>query len=182
MKQARAGEARLRTLIKSYSVVSESVRAVHVVCIQAVTIYGRELWCDPREVGKQDDLQLLLNRQAISILGTLHTTPWGAVIRESGLSTARVILDSRQQHFAARIGNASSDKLKERHKNPSSGAPICRAVKKQHEHGRKTVGMNTPAPGEEPVVKTTVLHNTTVAKCAVQHGASETEAKGGAVE
>jgi len=61
MKKARAAEARLRTLTKIYGVVPESVRAVQVACVQAVALYGSKLWWDPREVGRQDDLQLLLN-------------------------------------------------------------------------------------------------------------------------
>jgi hypothetical protein len=81
MKKARAAEARLRTLTKTYGVVPESVRAIQVACVQAVALYGSELWWDPREVGRRDDLQLLLNRQARSILGALPTTPRGALMR-----------------------------------------------------------------------------------------------------
>jgi hypothetical protein len=77
MKKARAAEARLRTLTKTYGVVSQSMRAVQVACVHAVALYGSELWRDPKEVGRRDDLQLLLNRQARSILGALPMTPWG---------------------------------------------------------------------------------------------------------
>jgi len=180
MKKARAAEARLRTLTKTYGVVPESVRAVQVACIQAVALYGSELWWDPREVGRREDLQLLLNRQARSILGALPTTPRGALMRESGLTLVPVILDSRQQRFAARLENACSSKLKELHKNPSSGAPICRAVRKENEHGRTTKGINWLALGEEPVVRTTILDDTTAAKSAAQRWAREKEAKIGA--
>jgi len=51
MKKARAAEARLRSLSKTYGVVPESVRAVQVACVQAVALDGSELWWDPREVG-----------------------------------------------------------------------------------------------------------------------------------
>jgi len=132
MKTARAAEAMLGTITMTYGVVPESVRAIQVVCVQAVALYGSELWWDPREVDRRDDLQHLLNRQARSILGALPTTLWGALMRESGLTPAPVILDSRQQRFAARIEIACSSKPKELHKNPSSGAPICRAVRKEH--------------------------------------------------
>jgi len=94
MKKDRAAEARLRTLTKTYGVVPESVRAVQVACVQAVALYGSELWCDPKEIGRRDDLQLLLNRQARSVLGALPMPPRGALMRESGLSPAPVILDS----------------------------------------------------------------------------------------
>jgi len=101
-------------------------------------------------------------------------------MRESGLTPAPVILDSRQQRFAARLENACSSNLKELHKNPSSGAPICRVVRNEHEHGRTTEGMNCPAPGEEPVVSNTILDNTTSAKSGAQRWAREKEAKIGA--
>jgi len=177
MKKARPAEARLQTLTKTYSVVPESVRAVQVACVQAVTLYGSKLWWDPREVGRQEDLQLLLNRQARSILGALPTTQRGILIWGSGLTPAPIILDSRQQLFAARLENACSSKLKELHKNPSSGAPICRAVWKEHEHSRTTEGMNSPAAGEEPAVRTTILDDTAAAKSAAQGWEREKEAK-----
>jgi hypothetical protein len=164
MKKARAAEARLRTLTKTFVVVPESVRAVQIACVQAVALYGSELWWDPKEVGRRDDLQLLLNRQARSVLGALRTTSRGALMRDAGLTPTSVILDSRQQRFTARLANACSSKLKELHEDPSSGAPICRVVEKEHEHGRTTEGMSWPAPGEEAVVKTIILDDDTAAK------------------
>jgi len=44
IKKARAAEATLHTLTKTYGVVPESVRAVQVACVQAVALYGSELW------------------------------------------------------------------------------------------------------------------------------------------
>jgi hypothetical protein len=61
MKTARAAEARLQTLTKTYCVVPESVRAVQMACVEAVALSGSTLRCDPREVGWRNDLQLLLN-------------------------------------------------------------------------------------------------------------------------
>jgi len=96
MKKARVAEARFRTLTKTYGVVPESVRAVQVACVQAVAQDGSELWWDPKEAGRRDDLQLLLNPQARSILGTLPMTPPGALISDSGLTPRPEILESRQ--------------------------------------------------------------------------------------
>ena len=52
MKKARAAEAQLRTLTKTYGVFPESVRAVQAACVQVVALYGSELWWDPSEVGR----------------------------------------------------------------------------------------------------------------------------------
>jgi hypothetical protein len=132
MNKAKAAEARLRTLAKTYSVVSQSVSAIQVACLPAVTPYGSEHWWDAREVGRRDDLQLLLNRQSRSILSALPMTQWGAQMRESGLALAPVTSDSRKQRFTARLENACSSKLKQLHSHHSSGTPICRVVRKQH--------------------------------------------------
>jgi len=176
----RAAEARLQTLTKTYGVVPESVRAIQVACIEAVTLYGSELWWDPNEAGRRDDLQLVLNGQARFILGALPMTPRGALIRDSGLTPAPVILESRQQCFAARLANTYSNKPRQLHQNPSSGALVCRAVKKEHEHSGTTEGMSWPPPGEESVVRTGILDDDSVAKNVAQRCASEKEAKVGA--
>jgi len=180
IKKARAAEARLRTLTETHGVTPESVRAVDVVCIQVVTLYGSELWWDPKEVGSWDDLQLLLNRQAKSVLGVPATTPRAALMRESGLTPAPVILDSRQQQFTARVANAWSSKLKELQEDSLSGTPICQVVKTFHEHSQTTKCMSWPALGEKPVVWTIILENKSIAKSAAQCWAGEKEAKVGA--
>jgi len=96
---------------------------------------------------------------------------------ESACTPAPVTIDSRQPRFAARLENACSSDLNEVHSNPSSGVPICRVVWKVHEHGRTTEARNWPAPGEEPVVRTIILDDTTAAKSVAQHWAREKEAK-----
>jgi hypothetical protein len=95
LKKARAAEARLCVLIRMHGIVQERVRAVQIACVQAVALYGSELWWDPKETGRQEDRQLLFNRQARSTLGALPTMPLGALIRDSGLTPAPVALDSR---------------------------------------------------------------------------------------
>jgi len=180
IKEARAAEARLRSLTKTYGLLPESVQAVKVSCVQVVALYGSVLWWDHREVGRRYDLQLLLNRQARSILGVLPTTPHSALRRESGLAPAPVTSDRRQQQFAGRLESACTNNQKELHSNPSSGAPTCRVVRIAHEHGRTTEGMNWPSLGKEPAVTTTILDNTAAAKRAGQPRAREKEAKIGA--
>jgi hypothetical protein len=97
MKKARGAEARLQTLTKTYGEVPESVRPVQVAYVQAVALYRSELLWDPKELGRRDDLQLLINRQARSVLVMLPTTSRQTLLRESGLTPTPVILHSRQQ-------------------------------------------------------------------------------------
>jgi hypothetical protein len=126
MKKARAAEARLQSFTKTYGIVPACVRAVQVASVQAVALYGSELWWDPKEVGRRGGLQRLLNCQARSILGTLPTTSKSVQMRESGLTLAPVALDTRQQRFAARLASAcEGSTLKELYNHPTSGTPIC---------------------------------------------------------
>jgi len=97
MKKPSAAQARLGTLTTSYGIVPDSVRAVQVVCVQAVALYRSELLWDPKEALRHDNLQLLLDRQARFFLGALPTTPLCPLMRESGFTPAPVILDSGQQ-------------------------------------------------------------------------------------
>jgi len=61
MKKARVADARLLALPKTYGVVPESIRAMQVARGQVVALCRSELWWDPKEGGRQDDFQLLLN-------------------------------------------------------------------------------------------------------------------------
>jgi len=177
MKKASAAEARLSTLWVMYGLFPESLRVIQIACIEAVTLYGSELWWDPRNVGRRDDLQLLPNRQATSILGALPTQPQGALMREAGNTPTPVIWDSRQEWFTARLANVCSDMLMVLHQNPSSGVPICRIDMKDPEHGRITEVMKGTALGEASLDGTIILDDNTAAKSAVQHRVREKEAK-----
>ena len=179
MKNITAAGARLRTLLKTFGVVPESVSAIQVACVQAVALDGSELWWDPKEVDRRDDLQLLLNGQAISVLGALPTAPRVALIRESGLTPVLVILDSSQQRFAARLANAGSSKPKELHKHAPSGKPICQVVEIEQKRGWTTDNMIWLAQCDDPVVNRIILDDQSTANRAAQCWEREKEAKVG---
>jgi len=166
-----------KTLTKSYGVVPYSVRAVQQGSVKPFALYLSDLWRYPRHIGRRDDLLLLLNRHARSILGVLHKSPQGGLLRQSGLTLTLIILRSRQQRFAATLANACSSKLKELHHNPSSSEPICDIVRKEYEHGLTTEGMNWAALGKESVVRTSIQDYATAAKSAAQLLSKKTEAK-----
>jgi len=161
MKKSWAADARLRTHTETYGCVPGRVRALQAAYFQAIAIYGCKLWWGTTDVGRQDNLQLQLNRQATSILGMLPMTLCGALIGKYRLTHVLVILDSRQLWLAGRLPDTCGSKLKALHSNPSCNALICRVVKKEHEEGRITKGINWPAPGEESVVRTPILNNAT---------------------
>jgi ribosomal protein S8E len=86
---------------------------------------------------------------------------------ESGLMPVPVILDFRQQRFAARLANSCSSHLKELNRDSSSGTPICGVVKTEQNDVLTTEGICRPALGEASVVKTNILEDQSIAKCAV---------------
>jgi len=161
-------------------IITARVRAIQIACVQAVALYGSELRWDPREIGRREDLQLLLNRQARSTLGALPMTPMGALMRESGLTLAPVALDPRQQSFTARLASTcESSKHMAVHDQRTSGALICRVVTKEHQRGREAENMRWPNPDEEPAVKTVILSEDTAAKKEVIRWPRDREAKVG---
>jgi len=106
MSKAREAEAKLRALMSMNGIVPERVRAVNMACVQGVGLDGRELSRDSKEIDRREDLQLLLNWQAMSTLGALPMIPIGRLIRASGVIPAPEGLDSRQQPFVARLTSA----------------------------------------------------------------------------
>jgi hypothetical protein len=58
-------------------------------------------------------------------------------MRDSGLTSGPVALDTRQQRFVAWLADAyEGSKWKELHDYPTTGAPICKVDKKEYEGGR----------------------------------------------
>jgi hypothetical protein len=73
-----------------------------VAAVQAVALYGAELWWQ----GQQDRLsgiQLMVNRQARAITGMLKTTPIRPLIKEAALYPAEALLDRRHMQYTLRL-------------------------------------------------------------------------------
>jgi len=178
IKKAWAAEARLHVLTRMHGIVPERARAIQVASVQAVALYGSKLWWEPKEIGRREDLQLRLNWQARITLGSLPTTPLGLLMRDSGLTAVPVVLDSRQQRFAARLASTFEGlEQKETYQHPTSGARICKVIKKEHKRGLEAETMCWPRPEEEQVVKTVKLSDDTAAKREAKRWASEREAR-----
>ena len=179
MKNARAADAPLWSLTGLHGVVPACVRAVLIGCVQAVALYWSELWWDPMERSRRDDLQLLLNRQARSTLGALRSTPIGTLMTDSGLTPAAVALDAWQQRCVWRLASAcAGSKAKELYNYPTPGVPVGRVAAMEHARGNRAETMCSPDPGEKPAVRTTILDDAT-AKRAAELWAQSKESKAG---
>lgn len=75
------------------AILPERVRSDQKPCVQPVELYRSEVWGDPKDIGRRDDLQLLLNWQARATLGALPNTPLGPFLRDPGITPAPVGLN-----------------------------------------------------------------------------------------
>jgi len=182
MQKERATEALLQTLTQPHGVVSASVSAVLMACIQAVVRYGIKLWWDPQEGCRQDDLQLLLKRQTRSTLGTLPTTLSGTRMRYLGLTPVAVAIYASQQRFLCRQASAcKGSKSKELSNYPTPGVLGGSIAVIEHTHGWRVETMCLSDPGEEPAVDTRVLQDNDTARRAAEQGARRKECKAGSL-
>ena len=143
---------------------------------------GRTVW--PRSMlGSQGNMQARLPPTTPESINLIHPgkaahDPEGALVSESGPIPAAEIVDSGHQCVSVTPSTACRSRLKELHEDPSSGTPICRAVKIQHTVGRTTEDMTWPAPSEEPVITTIIRDDEYTAKRAMQCWVREEEVNG----
>jgi hypothetical protein len=180
MKKARAAEARLWSLIATHGVVAACVKDVQIACVQAIALYGCELWWHPQGGSRHDFLQLLLSQQARSALGALPTTPRGTLLRDSGLTPAVVALDARQQLLVSRLASGcEGSKAIAFFDYPTPGAQVGRVAAIELARGCTAETLCWPDPGEKPAVETTVLEDDATEKRAAELWVQSKQCKAG---
>lgn len=102
MKKAKAAEARIKGLSKTYGLCPELVRRIQIAAVQSVALYEAELWWKGQK-NYQKDLQKLINRQARSITRMYQSSPIFLLMSNSRLLPAHILLDSRQRAYAHRL-------------------------------------------------------------------------------
>lgn len=70
------------------------LRQIQIAAVQPVALYGAEVWWKIQK-SHQNEVQKLINGQARSITGMYPSTPIAALISESGLTPAHILLDLR---------------------------------------------------------------------------------------
>ncbi|KKA16155.1 reverse transcriptase, partial [Rasamsonia emersonii CBS 393.64] len=113
LRKARMAEARVQSLCRQQGLPPGLVRRIQVAAVQAVALYGAELWWQ----GQKDrlaGLQQLVNRQARAITGMFRTTPIGPLVREAGLEPAETLLEARQLGYTIRLLSLPRDHLAKR--------------------------------------------------------------------
>jgi len=106
-KKARKAMARLWRLVGQMGLTSANCRKVMIACVQAVALYGSELWWqgegEPGMVGAEEELQKMVSQQARAVTGCFRTTNLGALMAEASLRPAAAQLENRQRRFATRL-------------------------------------------------------------------------------
>lgn len=110
LRKARMTEARVQALCQQQGLAPGLVRKIQVTAVQAVALYGAELWWQ----GQKDRLggiQRLINQQARAITRMFRTTPIGPLVREAGIGPAETLLEARQLAYTARLLGLPADHL-----------------------------------------------------------------------
>jgi ribonuclease HI len=108
LQKAKKAEARVRALCRQQGLPPGLVRRIQKAAVQAVALYGAELWWQ----GQKDRLggfQRLINQQARAITGAFKTTPIGPLVREAALEPAESLLEARQLGYTTRILSLPKD-------------------------------------------------------------------------
>ncbi len=92
LRKAKIAESRIQSLSKTYGLSPAIFRRIQIAAVQSVALYGSELWWKHPKT-HQNEIQKLINRQARSITGMYPSTPIDALISESGLTPAHILLD-----------------------------------------------------------------------------------------
>jgi hypothetical protein len=128
----------------------------------AIERCGSGLLKEAKDCCQQDDLQLLLNHQAMSTLGVLPTTLKGAHMQDSELTNVEVALTRRTQWFVPRLANTTQgSKLKQCYKYPTLGIPLGTVATMEHKCGRRAQTMHWSNHGEKPAGKETMIEDDT---------------------
>ena len=102
LEKAKIAESRIKGSSKTYGLPPALVRRIQVAAVQSVALYGAEIWWKNQKT-HQSEVQKLINRQARTITGMYPSSPIAALMSESGLTPAHIMLDFRQRMYAYRL-------------------------------------------------------------------------------
>jgi len=101
LAKARRVQNRVRSLMVKKGLSSEGCKRIQVVAVQAVALYGSELWWHGQE-NQAQEVQKLLNEQGRRVTGCFRTTPQGALMNDAGLRPAKALLNNQVRRHKLR--------------------------------------------------------------------------------
>lgn len=102
IQKARRAEARLRSIVSKKGLSPGLVRRIQIAAVQAVALYGAELWWRNQKTWEQE-YQKLVNRQSRTVTGMFRDAPTGVLVKEAGLQPAKSLLNNRQRRYAQKL-------------------------------------------------------------------------------
>jgi len=107
LKEGKKALGRLRRLTGQMGLAPVNCRKVMTACVQSTAMFGSELWwrgdTGGGTIGRAEELQKEINKQARAITGCFQKTNLGALAMESGLRPAVAQLENRQRRFGLRL-------------------------------------------------------------------------------
>jgi len=101
LAKARRAQNRVRSLMTKKGLSSEGCKRIQVAAVQAVALYGSELWWHGQE-NRAQEVQKLFNEQGRRVTGCFRTIPQGALMNEASLRPARALLNNRVRWYKLR--------------------------------------------------------------------------------
>jgi len=99
--KARRAQSRVRSWMMKKALLPEGCQRIQVAAVQAVALYGAELWWKGQKNGAQE-VQQILNKQGRRITACFRTTPQGALMNDAGPRLANAILNNCVRSYKMR--------------------------------------------------------------------------------
>jgi hypothetical protein len=91
--KTRRPQNRVRSLMNVRGLNPEGCQRIQIAAVQAVALYGAELWWKGQKNSTQE-VQMILNEQGRRTTGCFRTTPQGALMNDAGLRPVNTILNN----------------------------------------------------------------------------------------
>jgi len=101
LAKARRVQNRVRSLMTKKGLSLEGCQRIQVAAVQAVVLYGSELWWRGEE-NRAQEVQKLLNEQGRRINGCCRMTPPEALTNDVGLRPGKALLNNRVHQYKLR--------------------------------------------------------------------------------
>jgi len=102
LAKARTAQNRVKSLMGTQTELnSKGCQRIQVAAVQAVALYGTELWWHGQK-NRAHEVQMLLNEQGTRVTGCYRTTPQGALMNDTGLRLATALLNNRVRPYKLR--------------------------------------------------------------------------------
>ena len=101
LAKARKAQNRVRSLTVKQGLNLGSCQQIQVAAVQAVILYGSELWWREQK-DRAQEVQKVLNEQGRRVTGCFRTTPQGALMNDAGLLPAEPLLNNRLRRYKVR--------------------------------------------------------------------------------